>query len=277
MKWFDIDCFQASLRNEENGALDAQYESRSASPSKYADFPKPPSGLIQDVNTHQRYLKQIYKDRSFKSIEDQINYKFNDKSYLIQAFTHMSFYQNRATDCYQRLEFLGDAILDFLVISHLCANYSDLDPSSLKNLKSALVNNNTFALLSVKYELHKCLLQHSQPLDSALKHFCDPIEAAGSEDIASLLENPFIIRINGDDDEVVNAPKALGDIFESLAGAVFLDSGLDLVQVWRVFYPIMQPLIVHSLIEEGPPPQSKWSCLKNLLPNEMMQQLTDEL
>ena len=39
------------------------------------------------------------------------------------------------------------------------------------------------------------------------------------------------------------APKVLGDLFESMAGAVFLDSGLDLVTVWNVFYPIMKPVL----------------------------------
>ena len=57
------------------------------------------------------------------------------------------------------------------------------------------------------------------------------------------LQNPFVIIFNGDDEEGYNAPKVLGDIFESLAGAVFLDSGLDLVRVWEVFYPMLQPLI----------------------------------
>ena len=195
MKCFGIDCFHASLSNEEKDASNA---SRIA--SEYADFPQPASGLIQDVHRtskiehppsnieeHRRYVQKIYDGQRFHRIEDQINYRFNDESYLIQAFTHMSFYRNRATDCYQRLEFLADAILDFLVISHLCANHSDLDPSSLTDLKSALVNNNTFALLSVKHKFHKCLLQLSPALDSALRRFCDQLEA-GSEDIASLLE-----------------------------------------------------------------------------------------
>ena len=39
------------------------------------------------------------------------------------------------------------------------------------------------------------------------------------------------------------APKVFGDLLESLAGAVFLDSGLDLMKVWQVFYPIMSDTI----------------------------------
>lgn len=38
-------------------------------------------------------------------------------------------------------------------------------------------------------------------------------------------------------------PKALGDIFESVAGAIYLDSGMSLDTVWRVYYNMMKPYI----------------------------------
>jgi endoribonuclease Dicer len=41
----------------------------------------------------------------------------------------------------------------------------------------------------------------------------------------------------------LEVPKALGDIFESLAGAIYLDSGMSLDTVWRVYYRIMKPSI----------------------------------
>ena len=41
----------------------------------------------------------------------------------------------------------------------------------------------------------------------------------------------------------MQVPKALGDIFESVAGAVFMDSGMDLDAVWDVFSVMMLPLI----------------------------------
>ena len=41
----------------------------------------------------------------------------------------------------------------------------------------------------------------------------------------------------------LEVPKALGDIFESVAGAIYLDSGMSLDVVWRVFYRIMKPQI----------------------------------
>jgi dsRNA-specific ribonuclease len=43
--------------------------------------------------------------------EQRIGYEFRDRSYLLQSLTHASYAPNRLTDCYQRLEFLGDAVL----------------------------------------------------------------------------------------------------------------------------------------------------------------------
>lgn len=44
-------------------------------------------------------------------LERRLCYKFRDRSFLLQAITHASYTSNRITDCYQRLEFLGDAVL----------------------------------------------------------------------------------------------------------------------------------------------------------------------
>ena len=49
--------------------------------------------------------------------------------------------------------------------------------------------------------------------------------------------------MSDEDEEGIEAPKVLGDIFESVAGAVFLDSGMDLTKVWGVYYRMMKPYI----------------------------------
>lgn len=90
------------------------------------------------------------------SFEACIGYKFSQPAYLLQAFTHASYTFNTITDCYQRLEFLGDAVLDYVITRHL---YEDVKayrtPGELTDLRSALVNNNIFAYLAVKYDFHK--------------------------------------------------------------------------------------------------------------------------
>ena len=49
--------------------------------------------------------------------------RFKDRSYLLQAFAHASYYPNRLTDCYQRLEFLGDAVLDYLITRYTLSRH----------------------------------------------------------------------------------------------------------------------------------------------------------
>jgi dsRNA-specific ribonuclease len=53
--------------------------------------------------------------------------------------------------------------------------------------------------------------------------------------------------------EAVEVPKVLGDIFESLVGAVFLDSDMSLDAVWRVFYPLIREEIGKTIYYQLPP------------------------
>ena len=65
-----------------------------------------PSGLIM---SSQPELVDIYLIAS-DLLEEKIGYRFKNRSYLLQAMTHASA-SHMVTDCYQRLEFIGDAIL----------------------------------------------------------------------------------------------------------------------------------------------------------------------
>lgn len=58
-------------------------------------------------------------------------------------------------DCYQRLEFLGDAVLDYVITRFLYEDSKQHSPGVLTDLRSALVNNNIFAALAVRIGLHK--------------------------------------------------------------------------------------------------------------------------
>jgi len=71
---------------------------------------KPPSSpLLRNVDDPEGELTKLMD--GFESFEQHLGYHFQDRSYLLQAMTHASYYPNRLTDCYQRLEFLGDAVL----------------------------------------------------------------------------------------------------------------------------------------------------------------------
>ncbi|VDP89369.1 unnamed protein product [Echinostoma caproni] len=145
------------------------------------------------------------------------------------AFTHPSYHQLRG-DCYQRLEFLGDAVLDYVITRFLYEDSTQHSPGVLTDLRSALVNNNIFAALAVRIGLH-VYLRASSP---QLLHTIDTFVRRSSH-----YDTHFPLEVSDD----VEIPKALGDIFESLAGAIFLDSGMSLDTVWTVFYPLMKERI----------------------------------
>lgn len=78
---------------------------------------EPENPLIRYIPDPESELKMMLD--GYDELENSIGYKFHHISYLLQAFTHASYQPNRLTDCYQRLEFLGDAVLgiyQFLIV-----------------------------------------------------------------------------------------------------------------------------------------------------------------
>ncbi|CAH3040736.1 unnamed protein product [Porites lobata] len=200
----------------------------------------------EQANTSGAYQSQDMVSRMVSGLENfeknSIKYTFNSKLYLVEALTHASYQANRITPCYQRLEFLGDALLDFLVTQHLYFRHEKLSPGELTDIRQALVNNNIFAAIAVKYEYNKYLRQMSPKWFKSIENFITRLDDEKEENVG--IADPFII-ISTQDKEGIEAPKVLGDIFESVAGAVFLDSGMDLTKVWGVYYRMMQPYIDH--------------------------------
>ncbi|KAA0198755.1 Dicer [Hyalella azteca] len=188
---------------------------------------------------HYRDLDLLLTD--YDEFERTINYTFIDRAYLLQAFTHASFCRNRLTDCYQRLEFLGDAVLDYLITRHLYEDCRHHSPGALTDLRSALVNNTIFATLAVKHSFHKYFRHFSPGLDSVIRDFVKDQEANEHK----INEEYYLLEGETEADivEDIEVPKALGDVFESVAGAIFLDSGCSLDAVWGSYYPIMKAAI----------------------------------
>lgn len=101
---------------------------------------------------------------------------------MLEAFTHPTFTDNMITGSYQRLEFLGDAILDFLVTVQIYNNCKeDLKPGELTDLRSALVNNNIFAVIAVNNEYHKYLKEYSPLLFTTIGNFVRGVQQLSSK------------------------------------------------------------------------------------------------
>ena len=108
--------------------------------------------------------------------KESIKYTFHSKLHLLEALTHASYYANRFTTSYQRLEFLGDAVLDFLVTQHLYFRHAKLTPGQLTDIRQALVNNNIFAAIAVKNEYHKYLKQMSPKWFKTVENFINRLD-----------------------------------------------------------------------------------------------------
>jgi len=197
----------------------------------------PASPLLRSPWTPDPDRQLAYLLDGYTKFEHMIGYVWRDKSYLLQAFSHASYYPNRLTDCYQRLEFLGDAVLDYLITRHLYQDNRLHSPGALTDLRSALVNNTIFACLAVRHQFHK-FFKHLSP---GMQVVCDRFVRIQAENNWKVSEDCYLMEEDENEEaEDIEVPKALGDIFESVAGSIYLDSGLSLDAVWTVYFRMMK-------------------------------------
>ena len=161
---------------------------------------------ITDVETSQR-LSQL---------EDVIAYSFRDSTLLAAAMTHRS-YANESSEPLvdnERLEFLGDAVLDLVVSEFLMAELSDQDEGVLTQTRAEVVAMTSLAGLAKSLGIGSCLLLGRGE------------ERSGGRDKASLL----------------------ADALEALIGAVFTDGGYEAARA--VVLPLFTPLLKQANEED---------------------------
>ncbi|CAO2167444.1 unnamed protein product [Urochloa humidicola] len=173
-------------------------------------------------------------------LEAKLGYAFSVKGLLIEALTHPSQQESGATYCYQRLEFLGDAVLDILLTRHLFLSHKDTDEGELTDLRSASVNNENFAQVAVKHNLHHFLQHSSALLEDQITEYVNSLEGSSMDRTSLLSSGPS------------RGPKVLGDIVESIAGAILIDTKLDLDVVWGIFKPLLSPIVTPENLELPP-------------------------
>lgn len=168
--------------------------------------------------------------KELAAAEEILGHRFSDLELLNRALTHSSF-KNFAADChtdYESLEFLGDAILEFVVSEALYERLPQHSAGELTKLRSLLVSRARLAALS---------------RDAGLERF--------------ILLSPGEDRTGGRRKKTI-----LGDIFESLVAALYLDGGLTVVTQWILgwFDPLLQEMQRGAL-----PPKDHKSRLQELL------------
>jgi len=100
------------------------------------------------------------------------------------------------------------------------------------DLRSAAVNNENFARAAVKHGIQKYLRHGSGALLNQITKF---VKAVGrSKEVEC-----WFISFGGAE----AGPKVLGDLIESIAGAILVDTAFDLECLWRIMKPILSPII----------------------------------
>jgi ribonuclease-3 len=153
------------------------------------------------------YTKDSLGVEDPREFAERLNLPFSDFLLLSRALTHRSYLNEHpeALEDNERLEFLGDAVLDFLVGAWLYNRFPELPEGNLTRLRSALVRTEQLAEFAEDIDLGGViLLGHGE-------------EEAGGRD----------------------RPTLLCGAFEALIGALYLDSGITAVQAF--VSPMLEP------------------------------------
>lgn len=132
---------------------------------------------------------------NFTTLEEKLEITFKDKELLHNAFVHRSYlneHKEYEKGSNERLEFLGDAILEFIVSEYLYKKFPNREEGDLTAFRSALVRAKTLSKAATEIELGKYLM------------------LSKGEEQSGGRERPYI----------------LGNTFEAILGAIYLDQGL---------------------------------------------------
>ncbi|MEA2112253.1 MAG: ribonuclease III [Campylobacterota bacterium] len=127
--------------------------------------------------------------QELKNLENSLGYSFKNRKLLIEALTHKSYKQPYNNE---RLEFLGDAVLDLIVGEYLYKKFPNHDEGKLSKMRASLVNENGFMLLAKTLNL-------------------------GEHIFLSNAEENNLGRTK---------PSLLSNAFEAVIGALYLEAGL---------------------------------------------------
>ncbi len=131
-------------------------------------------------------------NKNIKILQEQLGYEFKDKSLIVEALTHKSYKQPYDNE---RLEFLGDAVLDLVVGEYLFFKFKKSDEGKLSKIRASLVNETGFDKLARALNLGDYILLSNAE------------ENNGGREKSSLLSNAF----------------------EAVMGAIYLEAGLEVV------------------------------------------------
>jgi len=138
------------------------------------------------------FLFKSSQSNPFATLEKICKYRFKNRQYLIQAFTHRSI-SNQPRKNYERLEFLGDAVIDIVVSRELMREFPEGDEGILTQKRSSLVQKTFLATMGQLLKL---------------------LDFVQIESTVDLKEEKIAV-------------KQSANLFEALIGAIYLDGGIE--------------------------------------------------
>ncbi|OXS78520.1 ribonuclease III [Domibacillus enclensis] len=151
---------------------------------------------MKKTNREQRYSER--KNNEFKEFQEKMGVRFQNESLLKQAFTHSSYVNEHRRKPYEdneRLEFLGDAVLELTVSQFLYKTYPVMSEGELTKLRAAVVCEPSLVTFANELQFGKLILL-----------------GKGEEMTGGRLR-----------------PALLADVFEAYIGALYLDQGMEAV------------------------------------------------
>ncbi|RVX68028.1 hypothetical protein B0A52_08439 [Exophiala mesophila] len=185
-------------------------------------------------------------------VESMIGYEFQRPGFLAEALTHSAY--GTGIESYDRLEFLGDAVLDMVVKARLYDSPQKMDPAQMSKRRHALVSHSTLAFFALQTKRVETTIRlntnpHTKKTtyaeDPKFVYLPDYIQRVGSRESAERC-NVTLERFLKTQKRILdhllhgktfpwgkllhlNAPKSYSDMIESILGAIFIDAGGDLM------------------------------------------------
>ena len=157
---------------------------------------------------------------NLKPLQTLLDYTFRDEKLLVTALTHRSCLNEPGiTESYERLEFLGDAVLEMLISVYLFNKYPDKMEGYLTAARSATVRTEALSKINIDNGINSYIIMSKGE------------EATGGRDNTSILE----------------------DVIESLIGSLYCDGGLDASKLFfeKFILPNAQEIISEDNLKDA--------------------------
>ncbi|KAK3903921.1 dicer-like protein 1 [Staphylotrichum tortipilum] len=202
----------------------------------------------------------------------RMGYSFTHPRLLRSAFQHPTYpsvYERLPS--YQRLEFLGDALLDMACVEFLFGRFPGADPQWLTEHKMAVVSNQFLGCLGVFLGFHRAIAYCSGAIQREVGLYVAEIEEG-----LRVAKEEAVARGEGEEQfrrdfwvRCARPPKCLPDVVEAYVGAVFVDSGYDFGRVREFFGTHVRPFFEDMRLYDAFAKQHPVTFLAEMLKKKM--------